>query len=429
MNNYQDWNFKDNPFKTTSLPAEDEGNNLIAGREQEIRKLIRRIYNQPQIPTIEGLNGIGKTSIINVSIFRAFQHHLKEKNSPIFIPCIRSFQLKEDISADDFLDEVLIEIAQTFIKYQRDLNILNVRLPDNLEEIDKWLNSPFTKSYQGSLGTPLLSLGGGQTIEANTSRGFEKSGFRRAVRNWLINMFPKENSGGVVCVIDNLELLEKSQNARKIIEDLRDNLFNIQGIRWIMCGSLGIVSSIVSSPRLEGLMHDPLQIGGIQKIHLGEVFERRVKTYRRNQEYYLPITKQSFGLLYDVLKSNIRNTLKYANDFCVWIDDMGLKPSTIDAKEMAFMDWLTKKSNKYLVDVKTQIKPRTLKLFKDAIEIDGIFAMGDFQLFEYQSAQKMRSCIRSLESVGLVVSVIDENDHRRKSIQITPKGWFVSHAL
>jgi hypothetical protein len=430
MNIYQKWNFKDNPFKTSPLPSEVEGNKLIAGRENEIKRLTRRIYNQPQIPTLEGLNGIGKTSIINVSIFRAFKQYLNNRDkSPLFIPCISSFQLKKDTKADDFLDEVLIEIAQTLIKYKENLKTLKVPIPKNIEEIDKWLNSPFTKSAQGSIGIATVQFGGGQTIETNTSRGFEKSGFRRAIKNWLKQVFPKDNSGGIVCVIDNLELLEKSITARKVVEELRDSLFSIHGIRWIMCGSLGIVSSIVSSPRLEGLMHDPIEIGSILKMHLTELYDKRVQAYLLNENYYLPITKQSFSLLYDVLKWNIRNTLKYTNDYCTWVADKEVKPLTDNDKEDLFMEWIVEKSNKYYKDIKNQIQPRTLKLFKDVINIDGIFALSDYELFDYSSAQEMKNCVKSLESVGLLISVIDENDNRRKSIQITPKGWFVSHAM
>ena len=326
MNIYQEWNFKDNPFKTSPLPSEIEGDTLITGRESEITQLTRRIYNQPQIPTLEGLNGIGKTSIINVSIFRAFRQYLYNRDkSALFIPCISSFQLKTDKKADDFIDEVLIEVAQTLIKNKKDLKILKVSLPENIEEIDKWLNSPFTKSTQGSVGIATVQFGGGQTVETNTSRGFEKSGFRRAIKNWLKEIFPKENSGGVVCVIDNLELLEKSKSARKIVEELRDSLFSIQGIRLIMCGSLGIVSSIVSSPRLEGFLHDPIEVGNILKMYLAELYDKRVQAYALNEHYYLPITKQSFSFLYDVLKWNIRNTLKYANDYCTWVADKEAK--------------------------------------------------------------------------------------------------------
>ncbi len=430
MNIYQEWNFRGNPFKTTALPAEVEGDKLIAGRNDEIRQLTRRLYNQPQIPTIEGLNGIGKTSLINVAVYRSFQNYMKNRDdSPLFIPCNKSFQVSPDLHVDEFIDEVYLEIAQTLIKYKAEIKALGIKLPSNIDEIGNWLNSPYTTSYEGGVGALTVQLSAGKSLETNTSKGFERNGFHRAVKNWLNEMFPSENSGGIVCVIDNLELLEKSATARKMIEILRDKLFVIKGIRWVMCGSLGIVTSLVSSPRLEGLMHDPIQIGGILKMYIKDIFNNRINAFKTSEEYYLPITEQSFIMLYDVLKWNIRNTLKYANDYCTWIDDKGVKPSIIREKEDYFIEWLTDKSNRYYNEIHPQLNPRTLKLFKDVIRLHGNFSLSDYDLFEYKNPQSMRVCIKNLESVGMVISVIDENDNRRKSIQVTPKGWFVNNAI
>lgn len=430
MNIYQEWNFKDNPFKTSALPAEDVGDRLIAGREAEIRQLTKRLYNQPQIPTLEGLNGIGKTSLINVAIYRSFKNFIKNKEkSPLFIPCIKTFQISTEVEIDNFLDNVYLEIAQTIIKYQEDLKKLGVKLPKNLDEIDTWLNQPYTKSYEGSISALTIQLGGGQSKEANTSIGFERSGFHRSVRNWLVNMFPQKDFGGIVCVIDNLELLEKSATAKKVIAKLRDELFNVHGIRWVMCGSLGIVTSLVSSPRLEGIMHDPIQVNGILKMHLSDVFSRRIESFRAAGDVYLPINEQAFRMLFDILKGNIRNTLKYTNDYCNWVDDKGMYPISDTEKESTFMLWLMEKSNRYWKEINAHIKPKTLQLFKDAVSVDGIFALTDFELFSYTSSASMKNCIKDLEAVGIVESVIDEKDNRRKSIQITPKGWFISNLI
>lgn len=238
MDIYKEWNFKDNPFQTTSLPPLPIGNQLLAGREDEIKKLLRRLYNQPQLVTIEGLNGIGKSSLINVAIFRAVEEYLIDKESrPLFIPCDTVFQLDPQVDADQFMDEVFVAIAQTLIKYAKDIKSLNISLPQNMEEIDKWLNSSVYYNYQGSVGP----IGFGKSLEPNVSTGFERSGFRNIVLEWLKLVFPQKHSGGVVCVIDNMELLTHSQTARMVVESLRDTLFTIHGIRWVLCGSLGII--------------------------------------------------------------------------------------------------------------------------------------------------------------------------------------------
>lgn len=41
----------------------------------------------------------------------------------------------------------------------------------------------------------------------------------------------------------------------------------------------------------------------------------------------------------------------------------------------------------------------------------------------------MRPHVKDLEDAGLLVSTQDEGDKRRKTIQITPKGWLVNYAL
>jgi len=435
MNIYNQWTFKDNPFNTISLTADEIGNDLIAGRDEEIKKFLRRLYNLPQIVTIEGDFGIGKTSLINVGVFRATLKYINDrknlliKENPLYVPCNKTFQLRPDIQFSSFFEEVLIEIAQTIIKYKENFKDLGIKLPKNIEEVDSWLNSPYNSSYQGSVGITFAQFGLGKTEETNTSQGFERSGLQEIVTSWLKQMFPSNSSGGIVCVIDNLELLEKSATARKIVENMRDTLLMIHGIRWVFCGSLGIVTSILSSPRLEGILHDPIELKGIPSMFLKDVLQKRIEKFKINNEYYLPLTTDSFALLYDVLKQNLRNTLKFANDYCLWVADNNKKPIMKDEKETLFIDWLIDKSIKYKTDIEKQVKSKSFKLFTDAIQIGGSFAFCDFEVLEFENQQSFKSSINELEKSGLVVCVIDENDSRRKSIQITAKGWFVSHAL
>ncbi|MEZ4939361.1 MAG: hypothetical protein R3D58_00745 [Saprospiraceae bacterium] len=435
MDIYSNWNFKDNPFNTTSLSADEAGNDLIAGREDEIRKFQRRLYNVPQIVTIEGEFGIGKTSLINVGVFRSTLKYISDRknpnfsNNPLFVPCDKIFQLNPDVQFSTFLDEVLVDVAQTIIKHKENFKNLGVKLPKNIDEVDIWLNAPSNSSYQGTFGAAIVQLGLGKTTEINTTGGFEKSGLQELVTNWLKLMFPNNNSGGIVCVIDNLELLEKSSVARKIVENMRDTLLVLPGLRWVFCGSLGIVSSILSSPRLEGFLHDPIEVKGIMRTYIKDVLQKRIDKYKINNEYYLPITWGSLMLLYDVLQCNLRNTLKFANDYCIWVADNEMKPIMKDEKEIVFMNWLIDKSMKYKTDIEKSLKNKTFKLFSDAVSVGGSFAFCDFELFAFDNLQNFKNSVKELETVGLVVCVIDENDNRRKSIQVTPKGWFVSHAI
>lgn len=61
---YESWGFSRAPFGHEALPASGVGRSLLLGREKEISVLRRQFENGPKLATIEGINGIGKTSII-----------------------------------------------------------------------------------------------------------------------------------------------------------------------------------------------------------------------------------------------------------------------------------------------------------------------------------------------------------------------------
>jgi hypothetical protein len=424
---YKTWGFKENPFQTTALPPDERGDKLIAGRDRDIDVLLRRLNNQPQIVTLEGQNGIGKTSLVNVAIFRALEHFMEDKvNYPLFVPCHRTFQLTEGTNAEDFIDEVLLEASQSIIKHYEDLRRLGVLVPESIDDLNQWLNDAHTKAYQITAGP----IGGGYSKELNTGQGFARSGFRLMVRHVLERMFPISNNGGIVCIIDNLELIQKSHHARQILEDLRDRLFSFQGLRWVICGSRGIVTSLVASPRLDGLLHNPIEVQLIEERYIYDILYKRVEVFRESPKSYLPITHKSFKSLYAVLMGNIRGVLKYANEYCTWIADEQRHPLTNEEKERAFDFWLEAICNGYLNEVGGRVKPRSLAVFGEVARLGSPrLTYQDYAQFGLTSYQAFLAIVKELEKYGLLESVIDEDEGRRRIIQITAKGWFLSYAM
>lgn len=427
-NIYKTWLLNDNPFDTSSLPAKEIGISLITGRDEEIRMFSRKLFNQPQIVTVEGANGIGKTSLINVAIYRLLLSYFNNKdNHPLFIPCLTNFQLSENKNSEDLLNEVFFQIAYTIIEFADDLKNAKVSIPKNIREVDTWLNSMKTSNFEweGSLGP----VSANYSNDHNQSFGFEKTGFINIIKRWLSQIFPTKNNGGIVCIIDNMELLESSERARRTIENLRDTLFNQHGIRWVLCGSNGIISSIVASPRLEGVLHQPIVIREIPKMYIKELFKKRINFFKKSDDYYIPITENSFKYLYETLSCNIRNTLNYSNEFCLWVCENNRKPSSDKEKEDLFYFWLQDKSKVYLNDIKKHIKIESLELFSKIIRNGSNFTLDDYEYFDFSSRDEFKSPVKDLEKVALINKIIDESDCRKKLFQITPKGLFVSYSL
>lgn len=417
---YKQWGFKSSPFQTTSLPPSEIGERLIVGRDKEVAALIRKIMSPPKLATLEGLNGVGKTSVVNVACYRLLNENFKTAHAPLFIPCRKIFQLNPSQDTQSFIDTVLMEVAQTLIEKSSDLRIRDAEV--KTESLNRWLNSPQLASYNaGGWGFQL-----GAQNETNTSSGFERSGFRRIVSSWLEQIFPTPEAGAVICTIDNLELLQSSDMARALLEQLRDEIFNISGIRWVLCGALGIVYGVVASPRLEGYLHKPIPVGGIEDIHAPDILTRRIEVYADNdKEQYLPLLAIDFGELYKVLRGNLRSVLSYADDYCQWTADR-TSPTEEIGKHKYFEEWLNEQAESAYDAFKRELRPKAIEVFEKAVQLNGIFSPSDFETFGFNSIPAFRPHIRDLEAVGVLVSTQDDGDKRRKTIQITPKGWMVN---
>lgn len=427
MNIYKDWGFSESPFNTGALQPTNSGLSLLVGRDTETNQLLRRLFNPTASVTVEGLNGVGKTSLVNVALFKAYQSFFNDETKTLYIPCAKTFQITVDTSVEEFVSNLYLEVAQTLLKRSEELNCLGYTLPSNSITIEKWLNSPHISTWQATIGT----FGLGRNTETNTSDGFKENGFRLQIDSWLKDIFPNQEDGAVVCIIDNLELLETSDQARRQLERLRDEIFNLSGIRWVLCGSLGIVKSVASTPRLEGYLHKPIEISSVKREFIRELFERRIKYYSINttQIGYLPLSIGDIDFMYEVLNENLRNTIHYCDQYCLYAADNDIKPDNDLDKSKYFLNWVQSESNSIMLSIEGQLRPRALKLFNDIIEYGGVFSPSDYAKFDFNSIPGLRPQVLELERVALLISTVDESDNRRKTIQVTPKGWLTSYAL
>jgi len=340
----------------------------------------------------------------------------------LFIACRKIFQLIPGSDAEQFIDSVLMEVAQTLIEQRSKLEA-ETENKVKTSSLNKWLNSPHLNTFQAGFA----GLSAGSQAETNTSVGFERSGFRKLVETILGEVFPEE--GGVICVIDNLELLEKSEQVRSQLEQLRDQLLTMKGLRWILCGSLGIVYGVVSSPRLEGYLYAPIEVRDVGADNSGLILTSRIENFANNlQNAYLPLRADDFASLYKVLRGNLRSALSQADNFCEWCVDNDNLPSNDQERETLFARWLTEQADAANDSMEKALGPRAISIFETAVQLGGVFSPSDYASFGAESVQALRPHIREMETAGVLVSTQDDGDKRRKTIQITSKGWLVAHA-
>jgi hypothetical protein len=353
--------------------------------------------------TIEGDNGVGKTSLVAIAAFRAKQARLQQEKVQFLLPLEGTFQLSPDSTPDAFRRRVAFQVAHAFIRDHDVLRQANLNVPD-VDEIDRWLNSPLFHS--GGAGATFLGTGlsGDRGTEPNSSSGFSEDGFVATIERWLDACFPGSLTGGFVCVLDNLELLETSQAARRQLEQLRDSVLAQKGLRWVLCGANGVVRSAASSPRLEGHLADPINLTPIPDNLVADVVARRIEFFSIRPDSYAPVEPDGFKYLYDVLNKNLRNTLRYAEEFALGLVNSGEAiPGGSEEKLQRLTEWLRSSADSHHRDTRG-VGGRAWDVFEGLVLMDGRCSPGDYEQFGFNSPMAMRPHVRSLEDANLVHS-------------------------
>ena len=195
--------FERNLYDTHPVTGNERGVRLLTGRGDELDKIKNRIRNLESVVTIEGPNGVGKTSVVLVSGFQ-IENETANPGTDSLVLLPDPFQFTQEDSALDFKRKVYSQIASYFISNEGRLRT-RLDLQFGLSPLKGWLENPLF--HQGSV--TLGGFGGGGGSTPNGSSGFDFHGFFNLVDRLLTAAFSPK--GGVICVLDNLEILNTSQ--------------------------------------------------------------------------------------------------------------------------------------------------------------------------------------------------------------------------
>lgn len=90
---WTDLGVRDNPYNTTPIPPTAEGARLLVGREVPLRRLSRGIPPPTPYPTVEGDNGVGKTSLVSIAGYTLLRSFKEGQTQQLFITLPEPFQL------------------------------------------------------------------------------------------------------------------------------------------------------------------------------------------------------------------------------------------------------------------------------------------------------------------------------------------------
>ncbi|WP_456698283.1 FtsK/SpoIIIE domain-containing protein [Aeromicrobium sp. P5_D10] len=350
MTEYSIWTelgFSGNPYDQNYLAGTEQGAALFCGRTSELARVQMSIGSGGTHVSIEGDAGVGKTSLAQVAAFEMFRRGRQAANGTLFVPVTTPLQLSSD--PVDFELQVWRSIAHSLLINEQAIRSAGLNMPD-LSGLGDWLQSPTTLTT-GSAS--ILGFGAGAGRGMNTSSGFGESGFTALVRRALEELFPTAAAGGIVCILDNLELLGTSEAARHSLETIRSNLLEVPAIRWVLVGSNGIVSS-ARSRRLSGFIDAPIRLQPLTEEESVELVRRRLE-YWGTERAHPPVQPGDFQYLYRALGLNLRDSLALAQQFAKYYHHEFVGTSAIlpadEERPLYFQAWLAEQADLILADV------------------------------------------------------------------------------
>lgn len=415
------YGFSGNPYSQKTLPADAQGAELLAGRDDILADAMERIASDSASPTFEGPVGAGKTSLLNVAAYKLLEASTQARQRELWLPAVGTIQIRLD--GDEFEAEVYRIVLQTLIAYRDKFGYVGLN-PPNLGSLEHWLTKPEYKSWQAGGGVPFANVSAGGGHEPNTSEGFARGGLPTAIRQVLAEAY-EGGSGGVVCILDNLELAGKVGEATKMLDILRDRVLGTPGIRWVLCGSRGIVSR-ARTQRLSGEFMPPTHIPVLTEESAVEAVRRRIELYG-SAGAIAPLTPENFRMLYRVLNQNLRDTMTWAQNFSFWLRSQfpDNKFPDEESRTTYLEGWLADQAEKSFATMRAQ--PAAWTFFERICrEGKGRAASSEFETkYGFEDQQQGSGYVTVFANSNLMVREVDPEDGRATINTVTAEGWLV----
>lgn len=409
--------FRKDPFNTMPLEGNASGKALLVDRVREIERLKNSIFETNLAPTLEGPNGIGKTSLINVALYE-MTTEAKDASDPAFIICPYKFQITPTTDIDIFIDDMYREVALALIDQKDVAPVPPGYTRESLSVLlDNFLSNPVISNFSVNIGP----IGGGVAQALNTSQAFERNGFRSLVGSYLKQIYKGDEAGAVICVLDNLEILGTSENAKAAFETLRDQIFNVHGIRWVCSGAQGVIRGLWRSGRMNGYFCPPIIVKELEEESAHYLYEKRVEVYKQRTDASLPISLAQFQDLFEIFRGNTRFSLTDSSLFCAWCFEQYEDVNSIPAD--AFDRWIDDELNNMYGEVYPYLSNAEKKFFGKALQWE-LVASNEFEDFGLETEDELIEIAKKFVSLGLLYLDKGDNNISKISIyEISPSAY------
>jgi DNA-binding MarR family transcriptional regulator len=413
LSKWQQYGFSRTPYSTTAIRVADGGDRLLVGRSAELATIESDLVSGAQVIALEGDYGVGKSSLAAVAAHHAGQWGPSPE--VWFLPPAGDspLELVAGESTDAFEKRVYFRVAAALLPIADRLVTEGFKLP-KLNEFRNWLHSPSGGGWSAGIGG---SFGGfGATVSTGrqkTPPAFTDAGVIALLDSWMEELFASRTVGGVICILDNLEVLGSFDNAVVLFEALRDRMFKRKGLTWIVCGAEGMVRTAFSSPKMSGVFQEPIDVLPLGGTDIPKVIKARAEVVQVAVEAVLPVSSEAFEAVYVATGENLRFALGLAEKYALRANPDDLRRLSATERDDAFFAYVRGEGDRAVEQLSTKITDADWRVLETLVrEKAGSCSPGDFADFGYADMPPLLTRVKSLERAGLVRYVKDRKRRR-----------------
>ena len=316
---YENFGFTDNIFNTKPLGLSQADLERFVGRVKDIENFSIDLASDDSANIIvTGYRGVGKTSFVNIMEYgtgfdKNFLKTYSRVSIPKLIPCYHKVQLEPDDKVKSVLLKSLISLLFSIRKFASENKITLKKIPKPIPDLIKWVSELETLGYSGQVSIMGFGGGGSRSTQHKNISEIPSDILQEKIRKTVEvvkDFFPVK---GTLLNINNVDIISE-KFLYDLFNQLRDYLFNIDGLWNVIIGQPGLYSSLSQQAARvsEIISGQETLLDPLSEEEVIEVLKVRREIYSKNKGKSpdLPIEEELIRKIYKHSDGEIRQVLK-----------------------------------------------------------------------------------------------------------------------
>ena len=403
---YENLGFTDNIFNTKPLSPRKRDLEKFIGRVQDIKNFsVDASSTDSAVIVVTGHRGVGKTSFVNIMGYAIgfnqsfIREHIKI-SIPKLIPCYHKMQIEPADNVQGILLKSLSSLLFSINRFAEEKK-LSSKIPKEIKKLTKWVSeAALSETTAGQ-----FSIGG--LAGAGISRSEQYKSLLDIPANVLQNKIQRTvklaresfKIDGILLNINNVDILDEKSFCA-LFNQLRDYLFDINGLWSIIIGQPGLYSALYQQAArvAEIISGQETRLDSLSEEDVLVILKKRQKIYSKNSKRIpLPIDEDFIREIYKNSEGEIRPVFKACDDIVRFVFKNNPNIGVINSKQ----------GRPVLKNILQQqlslnhFKPKDREILRKILET-GAFRPKDYRQLSLKSAVEFTNRARGLIGKNLL---------------------------